>query len=72
MFFTKIGDMKVNKEKIIKEIARQGYTQDEFARDKLGKSRQALWQNINGTNTTIETVNEIAEALEMDPKDLLI
>ena len=64
--------MKLNKRKIRKEIKRLGMSQASFAKNKLSKTPQAFHSILSSDNHTIETVNVIAKALDIDPKDLLI
>lgn len=54
---------------IIKEIAkRKGVSLEELA-EKLGINRVTLSRNING-NPTVKTLETIAEALEVEVRDL--
>lgn len=63
--------MKINTEKIKREIKRQGISQMGFA-ESIGMTRQGLWEVLTRETTTFKTLNLIAEALGVDGKDLLL
>lgn len=65
--------MKLNIKKIKKEMKRQALSYKGLAQ-KLGKKdRQYGWWLLNSNKGhTLSTINKIAEALDLDPKDLLI
>ncbi len=64
--------MKVNIIKIHKEMMRRGLTLTTLGQIfNPSRSKQATWYVIHYTKK-IETINKIAEALELDPKDLLL
>uniref|UniRef100_A0A6H2A0Z7 Uncharacterized protein n=1 Tax=viral metagenome TaxID=1070528 RepID=A0A6H2A0Z7_9ZZZZ len=64
--------MKINTQKILKEIGRL-----DLSLDELGKridppmSKWALWYLIHN-GKTLNRIERIAKALELDPKDLII
>ena len=39
--------------------------------DQLGMTRQAVYNAMNGSNTTLDTVSNIAAALGVDPLSIL-
>jgi len=64
--------MRVHIQKIEKEMERLGWSVAKLA-EMSGLSRQTIYdrlQNENGGN--IQTIEKIAKALDVDPKDLLI
>ena len=63
--------MKINSDKIKKELKRLQITQDEFAKNKLNMTRQGLGQILSREKTTFKTLNKIADVLGLDAKDLL-
>lgn len=63
--------MKIDTEKIISEMKRQGYSQNTFA-PHIGKTRQAVGYILKRGSTSIKTLGDIAEALEVDIRDLLV
>ena len=65
--------MELNRMKIEDELKRLGWTQSELA-DRMGVHRQQLnklLRTING-GTTLRTVDRVADALGVFPKDLII
>ncbi|MGM0377545.1 MAG: helix-turn-helix domain-containing protein [Bacteroidota bacterium] len=63
--------MKLNTEKIKKEMNRLGWTQTYLA-NKMGVKRQYVQYMLkSGTNPTIKTIKRFAEALDIEPKDLI-
>jgi len=63
--------MKIDNEKIEKERKRQGLTATELAK-KVGITRQAYSTFVRRRRSTkLSTLAKIAEALDVDPKDLL-
>ncbi|MBA7559108.1 hypothetical protein ES708_00721 [subsurface metagenome] len=63
--------MKINSEKIKKELKRLRVTQEEFA-DSIGMTRQGFGQILKRKKTTFARLNQIATTLDMDAKDLLL
>jgi len=72
MIMIYVDAMKLNIKKIKKEMKRQSLSYKGLAQ-KLGKQgRQYGWWILNSKEGhTLSTVNRIAEALDLDPKDLL-
>ena len=64
--------MKVNKEKYLDYVRRMGFTQGTFAQEKLGMSRQGMLQLLSRPSVTTNTITKLADAIDIDPKDLLI
>ena len=62
--------MRVNTEKIKKEIKRKGWSITHFA-DECGISRQAVYDIYKNQRTSLRILSEIGKALDYDPKDLL-
>jgi len=69
-----LGIMRLNIKKIQKEMKRRGWGYADLAK-RLRVSRQAVWQNLHPPkrhNFNLKTIEKIAKALELDPKDLLV
>jgi len=65
--------MKLNISKIRKELDRLGWTNSRFAKE-LGKYPQAIHQLLMpayAENHTLKTIKELADVLNVDPKDLI-
>jgi len=62
--------MKINTEKIKKELARRGWSKNHFAL-KCDMTRQAFEYILKARTTTFSTLDKIAKVLEFEPKDLL-
>jgi transcriptional regulator with XRE-family HTH domain len=62
--------MKINSEKIRKELVRKGWTLGGFAQ-ALNMTRQGFGQVLSREHTTFKTLDKIAALLEYDAKDLL-
>jgi len=62
--------LKVNTKKIGSEIKRLGVSQAEFA-TRCGISRQLLHFIISTKRSSFNTIAQIADAMGVDPKDLL-
>jgi len=65
-----MSPMELNTKKIEREITVAGFTSKTFA-DAIGITRQGLWYILERKTTTLERLNLIANALDMDPKDIL-
>ena len=63
--------MRLNTELLRQMIKDKGLTIEETA-NRAGITRQNLHMIFLNKSTKIETVGKIGEALNMDPKDLLI
>ena len=63
--------MKINKEKILMELKRLGWSKADYAR-KLGISRQLVDYYLNGEPQGIKIVARLAGPLHIDPRDLLM
>ena len=63
--------MRVNVKKIEMELDRLGWYQAGLA-NKLGMTRSAISILFKKQSTSLKTLNNIAKALNLDPKDLLI
>jgi len=63
--------MKIDTERIIIEMKRKGYSQNTFA-PNIGKTRQAVGYILKKGSTSIKTLGEIADALGVDIRDLLV
>ena len=63
--------MKVNTRKIEDELVRLGWSQAKLA-DMLGMTRSGVSILLKKEATCLKTLNKIGEALNLDPKDLLI
>ena len=63
--------MKLDTKKIREAIKEQGLTIEQAA-GKMGFSRQNLQMILKNESTLLARVDNIAHALNMDPKDLLI
>jgi transcriptional regulator with XRE-family HTH domain len=63
--------MKLNVEKIKKEMARLNWTQTRLA-NEMGVKRQYVQFMLKcGTNPTIKTIDRFAKALDISPRDLI-
>lgn len=63
--------MKVNSKKIWFETERLGWSLAKLA-TKIGMTRSAVSILLKRERAPIKTLNKIGEALNLDPKDLLI
>ena len=65
--------MKLNKKKILNEIERLGWSLGRLAKE-CHVSRQAVqyWMTENNRSPRLGTIQKIADALAIDPKDLII
>ena len=62
--------MELHKTKIRLEMERNKWTPSELAR-RMGVSRQAVSKIFSGNGITLKTIDKIADALGLDPKDLI-
>ena len=62
--------VRLDKRKIRSAMALSDVTVQEIA-DRLGMTRQAVYNAMNGQNTTLDTVSTIAAALGVDPVSIL-
>ena len=62
--------MKINTEKIQKEMRRVGITLEQLSMAIGSKDRQVAWYLIHHAKK-MESIERIATALDMDAKDLL-
>ena len=63
--------MKMNIEKIRNELRRLVISQQDLA-TKMGVDRQYIWWALNGEgNHTLKTIERIALALDINPRDLI-
>jgi len=64
--------MQLNREKINRELTRLGWKQTDLAR-QMGLHRQQINRLlIPGQNAiTLKTIDKLADALGLDPKDLI-
>ena len=62
--------MKVNIEKIKKELVRRSWGVTQLAQES-GLSRQVLYDVYKSRTCSLKTISSIAQALEYDGKDLL-
>jgi len=65
--------MQLHKNKILLELERLGWTQTELAK-RMGVSRQLVNRHLmsaNGVGITLKTIDKMADALGLDPKDLI-
>ena len=63
--------MKLNRRRVELELAHLGWSKYRLANEMKVK-RQWIYMILQRDSCTLRTVNKIAEALRMDPKDLLI
>jgi len=63
--------MKVNTRKIEDELYRRRWSKVELA-NMLGMTRAAVSILLKKETTCLKTLNKIGEALDVDPKELLI
>ena len=68
-----IPTMELNKGKIKKELTRLGWSYFQFG-EKMGVKRQWVYQLMDPkyNGVTLKTVQKLADALDFDPKDLII
>ena len=57
-------------EKIEKIIEAHGWSMTHFAK-KVGISRQTLYNILDDQNPSLTVINKLADALDVNPKDLL-
>jgi transcriptional regulator with XRE-family HTH domain len=65
--------MKLNKTKILLELERLGWTQTELAK-RMGSSRQLVNRHLlsdESVGITLKTIDKMADAMGLDPKDLI-
>lgn len=62
--------MELYKDKIKSELVKKGWSASELAR-RMGVSRQAVSQLLRCTGVTLKTIDKIAVALDVNPKDLI-
>ncbi len=62
--------VRLDKRKIRSAMALSDVTVQEIA-DRLGMTRQAVYNAMNGQNTTLDTVSTIAAVLGVDPVSIL-
>lgn len=62
--------VRLDKRKIRSAMALSDVTVQQIA-DQLGMTRQAVYNAMNGQNTTLDTVSTIAAALGVDPLSIL-
>ena len=62
--------MKLDKTKIKLEMEKNGWNASELAR-RMGVSRQAISKIFSGNGITLKTIDKIADALGLNPKDLM-
>jgi predicted transcriptional regulator len=65
------GIMRLNTEKIKKEMARLNWTQTRLAKEMGVKRQYVQYMLKSGTNPTIKTINRFAAALDVSPMDLV-
>jgi len=64
--------MKINKRKIDLELKRLGWTKYRLAKEMGAKHQWVYYVLKTGNGLTFRTVERIAEAIGLPPKDLLI
>ena len=69
-FFYIIPSMKINTKKIKDELSRIGICQAELAR-RMGITRQALHQQLNGGARSFATISKLSKALNLPERDLI-
>ena len=62
--------MELHKTKIRLEMERYGWNDSELAR-RMGVSRQAVFKIFARNGITLKTIDKIADALGLNPKDLI-
>ena len=65
--------MKLNRVKILLELERLGWTQTELA-NRMGSSRQLVNRHLlsdESVGITLRTIDKMADAMGLDPKDLI-
>ena len=65
--------MKLHKTKILLELEKLGWTQTELAK-RMGVSRQLVNRHLmteEAVGINLTTIDKIADALGIDPKDLI-
>ena len=67
-----MSPMQLNTKKIHEELDRRGWSYADLGR-AMGKHRQSIWAKLNKPDKglTLRTVNEFAQALGVDPLELL-
>ena len=65
--------MKLNKDKINKELARLGWSYYRLG-EEMKVKRQWVYQLMDPkyNGVTLKTIEKLADALDFDPKDLII
>ena len=63
--------MELNIEKIQRELDRLGWSKYILAQ-KMKVTKETIYSIFRRNSTKISTINQIAEILDVDPKDLLI
>jgi lambda repressor-like predicted transcriptional regulator len=63
--------MKLNTKLIRETIKQKGFTIEQAA-EKMGFSRQNLHMVLKNESTVLARVDNIAKALDLDPKDILM
>jgi DNA-binding Xre family transcriptional regulator len=63
--------MKLNISKINRELQRLGISKPQFA-ERIGITKQAVYYIFEHESARFRTIEDIARALDLDPKDLLI
>ena len=63
--------IKLNTDKVKRELVVQGWTQQDLAKH-LGVTRQAVNSMLRRQSAGLKLLNRVAELLGVDPKDLLI
>jgi transcriptional regulator with XRE-family HTH domain len=64
--------MKINTSKIEKELKRLGWSKYRLAKKMKVRHQWVYFILSDSKNCTLRTIENIANALEMDPKDLII
>lgn len=62
--------IRIDKRKVRSAMALGDVTVQQIA-DQLGMTRQAVYNAMNGQNTTLDTVSTIAAVLGVDPVSIL-
>lgn len=63
--------MQMNREKIINEMKRLGWSQQDLA-SKMKVDRQYVWWALQSDhNHTLKTIERFARAIEINPRDLI-
>ena len=63
--------MELNVQKIRKELKRREWTVRQLS-ERLGVSFQSIYSALTNKSTKLSTITKIADALELDPRDLII